>query len=413
MSTLRPLLWQKARDALRPKDKDVIPPSFMSKPEELIVEIEKYSSQSKGKPIKLPNGESFFVRDVLEKVSRWVKKFVEVGDIAVQYDPGHAALPWALVRLILQMSMNSLEKHAAVLEGIERMSYYLVWSRIEESYLIVPSTSSAQLEGEFIQLYTVMLTFMARSIRFLRNKPRIAAAFLSSDSKFHIDVDRMAIKKQSIESYTRQISDRISHQQSAELLKVRDELAELEKPVIRVERAIQSASAILDRNENQCILDWASEIPFQKHFRVNAIERKKLLPTETVNKDLLQKIEESLRNGAAGMFRWVELQIKFLCTLRKRSILLERLDKLPPGLEQIYEDLYEQNMKELGEEQAEVVKRILSWLLIAHRPLHTSEMCELVCAPEEPDMSNETVLDMCFDLVRLNVGQDQFRFSHS
>ena len=90
---------------MRPKDKEIILPSFTAQPEELIIEIERYSSQSKGKPIKLPNGESFFVRDVLEQVSRWVKKFVEVGDAAVQYDPGHAALPWAAVRLILQVNI--------------------------------------------------------------------------------------------------------------------------------------------------------------------------------------------------------------------------------------------------------------------------------------------------------------------
>lgn len=70
------------------------------------------------------------------------------------------------------MSMNNLEKHAAVLEGIEKMSYYIVWSRIEEIYLTLPSDSNAQLEDEFIKLYTNMLTFMARCIRFLRNKPR-------------------------------------------------------------------------------------------------------------------------------------------------------------------------------------------------------------------------------------------------
>lgn len=111
-------------------------------------------------------------------------------------------------------------------------------------------------------------------------------------------------------------------------------------------------------------------------------------------------------------FRWVELQIQYLCSLRKRSVLLERLGKLPPGLEQIYEDLYKHEMEVLGEQQSEFVRKILSWLLIAQRPLTTSKMCELVCASEEPDMSKDTVLDMCFDLVSLDSGQDQFRFSH-
>jgi hypothetical protein len=43
------------------------------------------------------------IRDKLEKVSEWVNKFKEVGDIAVQYDTAHAALPWAGVRFLLQV----------------------------------------------------------------------------------------------------------------------------------------------------------------------------------------------------------------------------------------------------------------------------------------------------------------------
>ena len=111
-----PRLWRKAHDALRPKDKVVLPPNSATKPEELIPEVEKCIAQSKGKPIKLPNGENLFVRDVLQKVSRWIKKFVEVGDVAAQYDSGHAALPWALLRLVLQVRM--------LIRGNRRVSTY-------------------------------------------------------------------------------------------------------------------------------------------------------------------------------------------------------------------------------------------------------------------------------------------------
>jgi len=44
--------------------------------------------------------------DLQEKAERfvgWVNKFKEIGDIAVQYDPVHAALPWAGVRFILMV----------------------------------------------------------------------------------------------------------------------------------------------------------------------------------------------------------------------------------------------------------------------------------------------------------------------
>lgn len=43
------------------------------------------------------------IRDQLEKVVEWVNKFKEIGDNAVQYDPAHAALPWAGVRFFLQV----------------------------------------------------------------------------------------------------------------------------------------------------------------------------------------------------------------------------------------------------------------------------------------------------------------------
>lgn len=70
------------------------------------------------------------------------------------------------------MSMNNVEEHAAVLEGVERISYYLVWSRIEEANLVIPFEAHDQLELVFIQLYTTILTFTARSLRFLCNKSR-------------------------------------------------------------------------------------------------------------------------------------------------------------------------------------------------------------------------------------------------
>ena len=46
------------------------------------------------------------LRDVFAKIAFWVEKFVEVGDVAVQYDPGHAALPWALVRFLLKVLLH-------------------------------------------------------------------------------------------------------------------------------------------------------------------------------------------------------------------------------------------------------------------------------------------------------------------
>ena len=43
------------------------------------------------------------VRDIFDKIVLWVNRFIAIGDSAMQYDPAHAALPWAAFRLVLQV----------------------------------------------------------------------------------------------------------------------------------------------------------------------------------------------------------------------------------------------------------------------------------------------------------------------
>lgn len=50
------------------------------------------------------NGKTIILRDVVEKIISWLDKFMKIGDLAMQYDALHAALPWAAVRFILQAS---------------------------------------------------------------------------------------------------------------------------------------------------------------------------------------------------------------------------------------------------------------------------------------------------------------------
>lgn len=53
---------------------------------------------------KKSNGETVILRDQIEKIMVWVDKFKTIGDNVMQYDPAHAALPWAGVRFFLQVS---------------------------------------------------------------------------------------------------------------------------------------------------------------------------------------------------------------------------------------------------------------------------------------------------------------------
>jgi hypothetical protein len=61
-------------------------------------------------------GKDVVLRDVGMRILQWVDKFKDIGSIAVQYDPGHAALPWALFRFLLQVGSNT--RHPAIEKSI-------------------------------------------------------------------------------------------------------------------------------------------------------------------------------------------------------------------------------------------------------------------------------------------------------
>ena len=63
--------------------------------------------KAKGEQWKVKfKGEEVVLRDVGIKILHWVDRFKQVGDTIVQYDPAHAALPWAGFRFLLQVGLN-------------------------------------------------------------------------------------------------------------------------------------------------------------------------------------------------------------------------------------------------------------------------------------------------------------------
>jgi hypothetical protein len=53
------------------------------------------------------NKEPIILRDLIDKILVWVEKFSQIGNCVAQYDPVHAALPWAGIRLILQVDTEA------------------------------------------------------------------------------------------------------------------------------------------------------------------------------------------------------------------------------------------------------------------------------------------------------------------
>lgn len=106
-------LWDQAVAALKDKDKQNIDFQRTDKHAilaDILEEVQKKKQACIERRLKYKrkNGEFVVLYDVYEKMLKWVTKFKEVGDVAMQYDPGHAALPWAAIRFFLQVRYREL-----------------------------------------------------------------------------------------------------------------------------------------------------------------------------------------------------------------------------------------------------------------------------------------------------------------
>jgi hypothetical protein len=108
-------LWSEAWDKLENKEKKMLEDSSLTPPagtspgvpfmDDLVklTVTKKEECEKKGYRFTI-NGKTVVLRDLAEKVVKCLKTIKEVGDVAINFDPVHAALPWAGVRFILQVT---------------------------------------------------------------------------------------------------------------------------------------------------------------------------------------------------------------------------------------------------------------------------------------------------------------------
>ena len=120
ISTAPANLWANALNDLIPTEQSCIRGHLneSSDPKDilLVAQSQKDETWKKRLSVKRRNGERVFVYDIFGKTAIWIQKFISVGDAAVQYDPAHAALPWAAVRFVLQACISDVQKCAFILE---------------------------------------------------------------------------------------------------------------------------------------------------------------------------------------------------------------------------------------------------------------------------------------------------------
>ncbi|KAF6225376.1 hypothetical protein HO173_012760 [Letharia columbiana] len=133
------------------------------------------------------NGENIFLRDIFNKMVIWINMFKQIGDTVVQYGPGHAALPWAGVRFILQVAVGDIVKFDFVVEGAESISRMIErYAIFEDIYLRRTSKASIELENALVRLYSTILVYQSKAKSFFdQSSPkRVSRSVFVTEDEF-------------------------------------------------------------------------------------------------------------------------------------------------------------------------------------------------------------------------------------
>ena len=191
-------IWQRALEALPDDDKAVITQCRADSRLDLrtlqaALEVRREECENRSLRFEF-HSRQVVLRDVTDKIISWINKFKEIGDIAVNYDPVHAALPWAGLRFLLQVSyelsqckcgyncsdgrIDSYRRRpadGALLIGAEKVTNLISRCSVYEFLYLhgqTPEQTKKTLENALLKLYVVILRFLTQTNRLFQSSTR-------------------------------------------------------------------------------------------------------------------------------------------------------------------------------------------------------------------------------------------------
>ncbi|KAL8875832.1 MAG: hypothetical protein Q9198_005861, partial [Flavoplaca austrocitrina] len=294
-------LWDKAVQSLSDEDKQSINFSQTDKPTILAdvlqaAEQKKQLCMHKRWKFTKQNGHVIIVRDVCEKIIKWIHKFKEIGDVAIQYDPSHAALPWAAVRFFLQLSVNDVQTFGAMAEGLETVASHITrCKKYEDLYLSPSSSSSIQPDLKYLLLrhYAVILTYLATARRYYTKSTvrRLGGSVFETSDSVDSCLSNIAAGRDEVERCARLIDSElqrginstvtqalgaiatdlisVSTSQDSHYQSLKDIMSSFEQPILRAAPHVSDIHASLAKEERRKILAWLSTVQCREHHRTS------------------------------------------------------------------------------------------------------------------------------------------------
>lgn len=217
-------------------------------------------------------GKEWNLREYFGRLVYWLNKHLDVGDTIVQYDPVHAALPWAAFRFVMHSIVawhEQTESLLNLLESIPRLLHLgVVFDLVYTSdTLPVDNATSTRclddLRKELTGLYAQILRALAYCDGLL-NKNKAARRFIAifNPAEMNSVLQQLSESEASLEKQAR-MADRLRNRTIS--FKMLSHLQEVLSCADKTEKAVEELLVRADRDDKLCVLEKISSIPHRAH----------------------------------------------------------------------------------------------------------------------------------------------------
>ncbi|RDW79331.1 uncharacterized protein DSM5745_06183 [Aspergillus mulundensis] len=210
--------------------------------------------------------EDIVLREYTTSIVGWLEK---AGDIAIQFAPPQASLPWDMIKSLMKIPVNESEQMCALLATTERIVRITSRGQVyEQVYLSTePGVSmqsiQKQLEGALLKIYNTSLELLADSGKLLdANTARRTIEAIVNPGKFQgqlsglkEDEEELLLDVQACEAQRSSDADNT----------MIDMLKTFNDPILRVDEGVTHLLAHMNESDRIEMLEWISPVPFGKH----------------------------------------------------------------------------------------------------------------------------------------------------
>ncbi|KAM0712300.1 hypothetical protein Q7P37_011395 [Cladosporium fusiforme] len=276
-------LWQQAFDQLEPHIQVVLrehgfdgsgtPQGAKQSSDELIKKVNEKQEQVQEKQWGFPyKGKKVVFREYTTDIIGWLTK---AGDIAVQFSPPQAAVPWGVLKGLMNIAIVDAEQMAALLQVTDRVVRVIDRGVVYESAYLrdegadLSEEIAGPLEKSLTAMFTTALNVLAETIYLLgKNTFMRGLASLYNEGSVDKSLAQIDAEEQKVFKDAADCEAKRSKKADDRITKM---LGKLNEPITRIDAGVRHLLRDVEAKDHLNMLEWISDIPYGRHH--NRVKR--------------------------------------------------------------------------------------------------------------------------------------------